>query len=292
MKKKRVMVLQIFAGHALRHYKAKEEINDSSLPLKSSTNALPASNLRFPAKIARTEGGQFAVADAGNHRILILDSEGVVRQRIGGTSCGFVDGNFETARFNSPQGLDFLDDDVLIVGDTENHAIRQITLSTRQVETLAGTGQQGHDRVGARQGPLQSISSPWDIAAFRTRDMDMSFHIDERIVPEKAIILVAMAGTHQLWGYFPEGIIWWKYRQLDPRTCVAICRNGMEENRNNSYPQNAALAQPSGLLLGSGARVFGVADRSDGLSERNTCTLDEAHQRDLALELCDAAMTQ
>ncbi|XP_067621275.1 trifunctional purine biosynthetic protein adenosine-3 [Eurosta solidaginis] len=71
-------------------------------------------------------------------------------------------------------------------------------------------------------------------------------------------------------------------------------------------------------LLGSGAKVFGVlkrklqtchqkhqievrnfveglqklADRFGGLSERNTRTLDEPHQRDLGLELCDAAMTQ
>ncbi|XP_017476060.1 PREDICTED: NHL repeat-containing protein 2 [Rhagoletis zephyria] len=263
--------LQCFTEQALRHYKAKGEIDNAELPLKLATDSLPASNLRFPAKIARSENGRFAVADAGNHRILIFDSEGVVHQRIGGCSAGFVDGDFETARFNSPQGLDFLDDDVLIVADTENHALRQVTLSTRRVETLAGTGQQGIDRVGGKLGPLQAISSPWDIAAFRMRDMDMSFHVDERIVPEKAIVLVAMAGTHQIWGYFPEGIIWWKYRQLDPRTCLAICGNGMEENRNNSYPQNAAFAQPSGLAL---AKNFLFIADSESSSIRKVSMVD------------------
>ncbi|XP_053958014.1 NHL repeat-containing protein 2 [Anastrepha ludens] len=263
--------LQCFTEQALRHYKAKGEIDNSSLPLKLATDAMPASNLLFPAKIARSENGRFAVADAGNHRILIFDSDGNVHQRIGGCSAGFVDGDFETARFNSPQGLDFLDDDVLIVADTENHVVRQITLSTRRVETLAGTGQQGNDRVGGKLGPLQAISSPWDIAAFRMRDMDMSFHLDERNVPEKAIVLVAMAGTHQIWGYFPEGIIWWKYRQLDPRTCVAIIGNGMEENRNNSYPQNAAFAQPSGLAL---AKNFLFIADSESSSIRKVSMVD------------------
>ncbi|XP_014102667.2 NHL repeat-containing protein 2 [Bactrocera oleae] len=263
--------LQSFTEQALHHYKAKGEIDNSTLPLKLSTDAVPASNLRFPAKIARSETGQFAVADAGNHRVLIFDSAGVVRQRIGGCTAGFVDGDFASARFNSPQGLDFLDDDVLIVADTENHALRQITLSARRVETLAGTGQQGNDRVGGKLGPLQAISSPWDIAAFRMRDMDMSFHLDEGNVPEKAIVLVAMAGTHQIWGYFPEGIIWWKYRQLDPRACVAIIGNGMEENRNNSYPQNAAFAQPSGLALGK--NFLYIAD-SESSSIRKVSMVD------------------
>ncbi|XP_054741633.1 trifunctional purine biosynthetic protein adenosine-3 [Anastrepha obliqua] len=71
-------------------------------------------------------------------------------------------------------------------------------------------------------------------------------------------------------------------------------------------------------LLGAGAKVFGVlkrklktchqkhqievrnfmeglekiADRFGGISERHTRSLDEPHQRDLALELCDAALTQ
>ncbi|CAD6997875.1 NHL repeat-containing protein 2 [Ceratitis capitata] len=263
--------LQLFTEQALRHYKAKGEIDTNSLPLKISIDALPASNIRFPAKIARSENGYFALADAGNHRVLIFDKEGVVRYRIGGCTHGFVDGDFETARFNSPQGLDFLDEDVLIVADTENHVLRQLTLSKRRVETLAGTGQQGHDRVGGKQGPLQAISSPWDIAAFKRRDMDMSFHLDEQNVPEKAIILVAMAGIHQIWGYFPEGIIWWKYRQLDPRACVAIIGNGMEENRNNSYPQNAAFAQPSGLALGK--NFLYIAD-SESSSIRKVSMVD------------------
>ncbi|XP_037816225.1 NHL repeat-containing protein 2 [Lucilia sericata] len=243
------LFLERFTEQALRFFAQKEELKYFALPLRPSLGLLPASKLRFPAKIARSEEGNFAVADAGNNRILVFNIKGEVLQKIGCGVAGLVDGNLEMARFNSPQGVIFLNNDTLIVADTENHAIRQVNLTTRTVETLAGTGQQGHDRLGGKIGPLQQISSPWDVAVFRTRDMDMSFHLDEQNVPEKTIIIISMAGTHQIWGYFPEGMIWWKFKKFEPRTCVSVIGNGMEENRNNSYPQNAAFAQPSGLAM-------------------------------------------
>lgn len=263
--------LERFVEQALRFFSQKQELKDFSVPIRPSLDLLPASKLKFPAKIARSEDGRFAICDAGNHRIVIFNIQGDVLQKIGCGSSGLVDGDISTARFNCPQGVVFLNNEILIVADTENHAIRQVNLTTQLVETLAGTGQQGHDRTGGKVGPLQQISSPWDVAVYRGRDMDMSFHLDEQTVPEKTIILSSMAGTHQIWGYFPEGMfeifyiyifkfmlflnlnllgmIWWKFRKFEPRTCVSLIGNGMEENRNNSYPQNAAFAQPSGLAM-------------------------------------------
>ncbi|XP_017858461.1 PREDICTED: NHL repeat-containing protein 2 [Drosophila arizonae] len=242
--------LRDFAGEALSFFDRQQKLNFSSLPLQLSTDLLPASNLRFPAKIAMLED-QYAIADAGNNRIIVVTNCGVVKYKIGGLEAGFVDGSLNMARFNNPQGVAFLDKNTLIVADTDNHALRQISLNNGVVETLAGTGSQGNERIGGKLGPLQPLSSPWDVSVFRTRDMDMSFHLDELNVPEKTIVLIAMAGTHQIWGYFPEGIIWWKFRKFEPRCCVALIGNGLEENRNNSYPQNAAFAQPSGLAMSS-----------------------------------------
>ncbi|KAL7739035.1 hypothetical protein ACLKA6_001943 [Drosophila palustris] len=240
--------LHDFVGAALSYFGRQNKIENISLPLQLSTDLHPASNLRFPAKIARLLD-RYAIADAGNNRVLIVSDLGVVEHKIGGLEAGFVDGNLMSARFNNPQGVTFLDEDTVIVADTDNHALRQISLQKGIVETLAGTGQQGNERTGGKLGQLQPISSPWDVAVFRARDMDMSFHVDELNVPEKTIVLIAMAGTHQIWGYFPEGIIWWKFKKFEPRCCVSLIGNGLEENRNNSYPQNAAFAQPSGLAM-------------------------------------------
>ncbi|KAH8272168.1 hypothetical protein KR018_005673 [Drosophila ironensis] len=263
--------LEEFLSTAISFFNEKGNIKNNSLPLQISSDQNPASNLRFPAKIARSPNGRFAVADAGNNRVLIMGSQGLIKFKVGGTGPGFVNGNFSEARFNRPQGLTFLDENTLIVADTENHALRKVSLSDGLVETLAGTGVQGNDRIGGRAGPLQCISSPWDVAIFRTRDMDMSFHLDEQNVPEKTIVLIAMAGSHQIWGYFPEETIWWKFRKFDSLCCVSLIGNGLEENRNNSYPQNAAFAQPSGLAM-SNEYLF-IAD-SESSSIRKASLID------------------
>ncbi|XP_013102085.1 NHL repeat-containing protein 2 [Stomoxys calcitrans] len=263
--------MEHFTEQALRFFAQKKELKDFSIPIRPSIDLLPASKLKFPAKIARSEDGRFAIADAGNHRIVVFNIQGDVLHKIGCGSSGLVDGHTSVARFNCPQGVTFLNNEILIVADTENHALRQVNLRTQTVETLAGTGQQGHDRTGGKIGPLQQISSPWDVAVYRTRDMDMSFHLDEQNVPEKTIILSSMAGTHQIWGYFPEGMIWWKFRKFEPRTCVSLIGNGMEENRNNSYPQNAAFAQPSGLAI---AKDFLYVADSESSSIRKASLVD------------------
>ncbi|XP_032582775.1 NHL repeat-containing protein 2 isoform X1 [Drosophila sechellia] len=263
--------LQDFFSSALSFFSRQGIIDHRGLPIKLFRDFQPASNLRFPAKIVRSPNGQYAIADTGNNRVLVLTAGGVVQHRIGGHQPGFVDGNLTVARFNNPQGIAFLNENVLIVADTKNHAVRQISLTNAIVETLAGTGIQGNERIGGRLGPLQPLSSPWDVAIFRTRDMDMSFHLDERNIPEKTIILISMAGTHQIWGYFPEGIIWWKFRKFEPCCCVSLIGNGLEENRNNSYPQNAAFAQPSGLAIAGD--VLYIAD-SESSSIRKASMID------------------
>lgn len=62
------------------------------------------------------------------------------------------------------------------------------------VETLIGTGDQGHDIEGGKSGRQQVISSPWDLCFG---------HSFGRIKTEGDLeqfdtIYIAMAGTHQV----------------------------------------------------------------------------------------------
>lgn len=90
--------------------------------------------------------------------------------------------------------------------------------------------------------------------------MDMSFHADGEAIPERDIILIAMAGTHQIWAIFKDETIWWKFKKFSEGSVAAIAGNGHEENRNNSYPQNSAFAQPSGLALAPKTKELFIAD--------------------------------
>lgn len=46
----------------------------------------------------------------------------------------------------------------------------------------------------------------------------------------------------------------------DSGVCAAIVGSGNEENRNNSYPMKAALAQPSGLSVDAKNDMCYIAD--------------------------------
>ncbi len=205
----------------------------------------PESALSFPGKVLADEaGGRLFIADTNHNRIIVSSFDGEVRQIIGTGEEALVDGPVEQAAFNHPQGM-ALDGDFLYVADTENHAIRRVGLASGQVQTLAGTGEQGYDRTGGRHGLETSLSSPWDVAL------------------HNGVVYIAMAGIHQLWS-------------LDLETVIVGPYAGSGREAITDGPlATSALAQPSGITVGSdgngGERLF-FAD-SETSSIRN-CDLD------------------
>ncbi|XP_028138352.1 NHL repeat-containing protein 2 [Diabrotica virgifera virgifera] len=266
--------LILYIKNALKFYKEKNLISNHKLPIKSAYHLLPdlKGPLLFPGKITNIldENNHeiLAVSDTGNNRILILKEDGTIIQQIGGNKLGFKDGSLEDAEFNNPQGLTFQNRDILFVADTENHAIRKVDLKNKKVETVAGIGKQGDDMVGGNKGLEQAISSPWDVSIYRKQDVDP---VGNPIIRE--VLIIAMAGTHQIWALFLEDTVWWKSKKYTSGTCVNIVGSGREENRNNSYPHNAAFAQPSGLALCQNNKEIYIAD-SESSSIRRISLVD------------------
>lgn len=242
-------LLQLFVATSLKFYEA--DIQSHSLPIATNEGVQGHRRLlKFPAKVTCSPSGHIAVSDSGNNRILILSRNGKILETIGGgENClpGFIDGNFTECRFNAPQGLCYHGEEVLFVADTENHAIRRIDLKQKRVQTVVGTGVQGTDYTGGAVGTSQAISSPWDVVIHKR---------DE----ETEMLLIAMAGTHQIWAYFLHDTPFWRGRTYTRGSCAAVAGNGHEQNKNNSYPNNAAFAQPSGLAMDTGRNELYVAD--------------------------------
>ncbi|MEU1454629.1 NHL domain-containing thioredoxin family protein [Streptomyces avermitilis] len=175
--------------------------------------------LRFPGKALLLPSGNFLVSDTTRHQLVELaaDGESVVR-RIGSGIRGFADGPAEVASFSEPQGMTLLDEDVVIVADTVNHALRRLDLATGEVMTLAGTGRQWW-QGSPTSGPAREVdlSSPWDVAVFGGR------------------VWIAMAGVHQLWTYDPAA------------GTVAVGAGTTNEGLVDGPGEEAWFAQPSGL---------------------------------------------
>ena len=86
-----------------------------------------------------TDGTNLYVADSNNHLIRkIVISTGVVTTLAGTGSSGCANGTGTSASFNAPNGIT-TDGTNLYVGETNNHIIRKIVISTGVVTTVAGT---------------------------------------------------------------------------------------------------------------------------------------------------------
>ena len=220
--------------------------------------------LRFPGKAlflpdgrgvgTASEAGSWLVTDTGHHRLVELSTDfKTVLATYGSGGKGHADGNAATARFNEPQGLVLLPEDVaaetgydVVIADSVNHRLRGLSLADGTVSTLAGNGVQrlletGPARVdeeGAAYGarlepdPLQvSLSSPWDVV------WSTKLHA----------VVVAMAGVHQIFSF-------------DPRTgAVSIIAGNGLEGLLDGPAEEAWFAQSSGLAEDADGNIW-VAD--------------------------------
>jgi hypothetical protein len=196
--------------------------------VESSPRAAAPGALRYPGKVAALPDGRLLVADTGHHRVLVLEGDGRFGVAIGSGEPGLGDGGFAEARFDHPQGL-AADGDVLFVADAGNHALREVQLAQGRVRTIAGTGALGRGLArGTAPARDVALRSPWDLALAGD------------------YVLIAMAGSHQIWAYHRE------HETLGP-----LAGSGREDLVDGAFAE-AAFAQPSGLAL-AGNRLY-VAD--------------------------------
>jgi DNA-binding beta-propeller fold protein YncE len=183
-------------------------------------------DLSFPGKVvADAVGDRLFISDSNHNRIVITYLNGVVRGIIGSNAIGLLDGDFDVATFNHPQGMALVGDS-LYVADTGNHALRRVDLIAGIVETVAGTGNQGHVRAGPGPGLSVALSSPWDL------------------VCHNSVLYIAMSGLHQIWSMIMAS------SEIGP-----YAGNGQESLLDGPLPL-ASMAQPSGLTADGNQLYF------------------------------------
>ncbi len=166
------------------------------------------STLRYPSKAALLHDGRIAVSDAGQHRIVIFESDGVTVDEVIGTGTrGLTEGEGSEAQFAEPNGIAVLPPEVadvvgydLVVADTANHRLRGVQLGHRRllrsrlashVFTLAGNGEQW----------MQGMPLPADTGS--PRDFALTTPWDLQWEQVSGEIIITMAGNHQMWAYRP-----------------------------------------------------------------------------------------
>ena len=221
--------------------------------------------LRFPGKAlflpagrgigTADEAGSWLVTDTGHHRLVELSTDfQTVLGTYGSGEKGHADGNAAEARFNEPQGLVLLPEDVaaeagydVVIADSVNHRLRGLSLADgtvthprRQRRAAAagdGPGPRGRGRrrlrcpAGSRIRCAVSLSSPWDVV--------WSTKLNA--------VVVAMAGVHQIFSFEPgSGAV------------NIIAGNGLEGLLDGPAAE-AWFAQSSGLAEDADGNIW-VAD--------------------------------
>lgn len=215
----------------------KDKLNTAPLPLELEKNKAPKSVLSFPGKLAYAPETQtLFIADSGHDRIVVAGLDGVIKTIIGSGKKGHKDGAFETAEFDSPQGMAYRGG-LLYVADTNNHVLREIDMNKQSVRTIAGTGRQGYESRASDAPALTTpLASPWDV----------------KLAPGGKQLVIAMAGTHQLWLY-----------DIDTARVSVFAGNGRESIDDGAYPDNS-LSQPSGLSV-LGGKIYFVDSETSSL---------------------------
>jgi thiol-disulfide isomerase/thioredoxin len=238
-------VLDQLISQIIREHQEKGTISFQELSLTLEKHQQPlATPLAFPGKVLANEAAnRLFIADSGHHRIVVSTLVGEVEYVIGTGKPGLTDGSFSEAQFFAPQGMAFdTDNQILYVADTENHALRQIDFKAGLVKTIAGTGEQSHHiRPHSGVGLEIALNSPWDLEKVGDR------------------LLVAMAGSHQIWEM-----------QLETGRISTYAGTGAEACVDGSLDE-AAFAQPSGIT--TDGRELYVAD-SEVSSIRGVALVD------------------
>ncbi|MDD7837154.1 MULTISPECIES: NHL domain-containing thioredoxin family protein [Paenarthrobacter] len=227
--------------------------------------------LRFPGKATQLANGNYLVVDSGHHRLVELrpDLETVERV-IGSGTKGYLDGQSEIAQFNEPQGVTLLPSELAwklgydaVVADTVNHRLRGVTLSSGYVQTIAGNGVQrlldtGPARVtdsGAGtwsehhdDGPADFAGDAVDVGALGVgTEVSLSSPWDVVWSEKLQKVVIAMAGTHQIFAYEPLA------------NEVSILAGSGLEGLLDGKAEEAWFAQSSGVAIDGEDNIW-VAD--------------------------------
>lgn len=216
-------------GELIKIHRAKKTLNEDPIRFDLARyRERSESPLYFPGKVlADARSNRLFIADSTNHRVVITDLEGKKVAIAGAGQPGNLDGSFDKALFNDPQGM-ALAGDTLFVADRKNHQLRALDLKALEVKTIAGTGEQGSDRQRGGKGRATSLNSPWDL------------HLEGKR------LYIAMAGHHQIW-----------VLDLDKDSITPFAGNGREDIFDGPL-ENSSFAQPSGLA--SDGTTLYVAD--------------------------------
>ena len=191
-----------------------------------------AAQLSSPTGIAFDTIGNLFVADAGNNRIRMINSAGIISTIAGNGSLGGFSGDggqATAAKLNYPSNIAFDKAGNMYITDMSNYRIRKVN-TAGIITTIAGTGIQGYSGDGGNATAAE-LNFPYSIAV---DGLDNLFIADD--------------GNNAIRKINPAGII------------NTIAGNGVRGfSGDGGQATNAELYEPSGVAFDRAGNLF-IAD--------------------------------
>lgn len=167
----------------------KLNVPKQTTPVKGETYSFEAmqekeSILYYPSGLeADSAHHRLFIAEAGHHRILVINADGSLQDVIG---CGIrgnrTNGKFEDVEMDYPAGMAYdPGKNLLYIADVLNHQILRADLKTRKVDAILGNGNTRQAHAREANFTTDPINAPTDV---------MLWNKD---------LLIAMSGYSQLW---------------------------------------------------------------------------------------------
>ncbi|QDK81764.1 hypothetical protein EXU85_25395 [Spirosoma sp. KCTC 42546] len=154
--------------------------------------------LANPTGVAVDGSGNLFIADAGNHRIRKVATNGTITTVAGNGTNGFSgdNGSATDAALTNPTGVAVDGMGTLFIADQTNHRIRKVTTGGT-ITTVAGTGTNGFD---GDNGPATSaqLNTPSEVAIDGNGNLfidDTFNHRIRKVTPDGTITTIAGTGS-------------------------------------------------------------------------------------------------
>ncbi|MEW8506759.1 MAG: hypothetical protein AB2598_08620 [Candidatus Thiodiazotropha sp.] len=181
--------------------------------------------LDSPSDVELGPNGNIYIADQGNHRIRMIDQNGIISTIAGNGEQGYSgdEGSATDASLNSPQALMISREGALYIADTGNNRIRRVSVDG-VISTSAGNGTEGFSGDGG-DAVSASLNSPRGISIGPNDSLfiaDTRNHRIRKINSQGIISTVAGNGEQGYGGDYGFSLD----AQLNNPTAVAVMQNG------------------------------------------------------------------